>query len=653
MVIDDIFEKQRKDSLPPVSGTHVSLRYLAHPSERITALVLDFIFVFPLMSLIFAPFYREAVSSVLYQQAELASTSIVLGVFTVLLVIWLYFTLGTYFWQTTLGCKLLSLKIEDIERRKISFITAGARGFYLLINLFTLGFFSISLFEDIKVRTFHDRLTDTVVTSKFSNRGYVRRDQQVAFVMRLASLFMVLMVGFSPLKAFLTHFYEGKERSGQNFRGCVPMETLAARGNSSLERMENALALYAAGLLNSKCLGKEADFSLWQKGENAEAYLAKAFSTASQSKKSDTYLHKVCELHPAGYACQLAQVMIRWNGKGPDSDQFEFLMRDGPKYSLVWGVRRMLSSARYDETLNYLRRLDNEIYLGPFVVQSRLEALQGLNRSEEARVLFQAAYQSSDEKAQVRLASQVCSQFNGAESCAGLESPSCQSLLSGIEVDQSLLESKNSSVAWARSLSCGSANRELWSLRKMTLSNSDQQRWLTYISFRENGQIAEAEKTLLSLLEEGLSEERPLSFEGARELIFRFPSPENLAFVEKHWEKSSHKQKWYALARDLAWVFFEIGHEAKSFVLAHTVQSLNQEQHWTYVFTAAENAIYHRPSLARLDLIKGQRWLNAFKRMPEVERPERTLASAEEWTSSKLFRLVEKINEQSSRQRRP
>lgn len=442
---------------------------MASPFDRAAAVVIDhFIILMPFIYLVVAPFqYRMKEAAIVSDQMQM-SYSFVLAFFAVLVLLFTYQTICIWLWGATIGKYLLGLRVKGIfGEKRVRLFQAFVRTVFWSLSCLFLGIPFLASFSNLMRRPLHDRIADTTVLTlrrerqaavpSYQERSMVRGVYWACGVFLSILFLTALMTG----RDYLISESEPLARLEDDELLCDevaeaqmdwPGETAT---ESETNRLEIAMALFASGSVDRKCLQYEVEYLTLNKKESALVYLAKSFVYSDQSELSEMYLNKVCEFAKDSHECRLSEIVLHVSNDDWDlvSTNFDYDINNAPIYTLIWATRQFLDRQEYQSAKKFIDRLPDMKLLSDFMVPARAKILWGLREVDAAKGLELAAYSTLSEEAKLDVSSFLCYEelWN---SCENRESRSCKNLTTLVEkVDDSLSDLKTS-LAFLRKWEC-------------------------------------------------------------------------------------------------------------------------------------------------------------------------------------------------------
>ncbi len=358
--------------------------HLAHPIDRLAALILDLGVIFiPLFTLISAPIKRQMIESTLVNDWE---SVISLGAKAFIAVLFVYLIVHVFshlFFGTTFGKKIMGLQVVDIwSGSRPSLWNYFLRSFYLFFQFLGLGLPLVLALTNKKNRALHDQLTDTLVISTRPASAKEFSWWPLKAVVRLAGVGLIAIAIPSFLKVVATA------------AGTVDMSAIIFpnENNSTLncgpaESLHEAMSLVASGYMETSCLKEYADLEFVDGASpSGLGYLAKSFLYVENQALSDRYLEKVCEVEPSSASCTLAEFISYWSDG--DLESLERILERGKElnepYLSLWAIRYFQQAGNFQKALEYSKGLDENPKYGIYVKTQNLKANYFLGFTEKS-----------------------------------------------------------------------------------------------------------------------------------------------------------------------------------------------------------------------------------------------------------------------------
>ncbi|KYG61662.1 hypothetical protein AZI86_18375 [Bdellovibrio bacteriovorus] len=286
---------------------------IASVSDRLIALILDFLIFSPVVSLFIASFLKQTRTFFLLssssQEAFVAAALLTGLVFFLVVVLQAAFL---FFWQATPGQIFLQLRVVSYPhpQRRLTLNQCFLRSFLWCTGFLLLALPFLEVASHPLRRAFHERASDTgVITLKrrADDGPHPIESRFIGSWMRMSFLLLMLFVAIGFLQTYkelLAGHYRGT--SGTSLvENCKEMKDSDLKGSA---RLDAAFTLFLLEEISPECLNKEADVVLWENPVQAEGlgYLAKY--AAAEGDEQDKYFTKVCEDRKSG-VCILARFM--------------------------------------------------------------------------------------------------------------------------------------------------------------------------------------------------------------------------------------------------------------------------------------------------------------------------------------------------------
>ncbi len=575
MVLEDPFApntSKRKDRRAFQKSAHK----LAAPFDRLTAFLIDLLFLFPLVNIVFAPFHRESLRAYLFHFEEQASFYIALGVITLAIVFILYFAVIPYLFGATPGKKIMGLRVicpEENSQLRLS--QSVLRSIGILGEMAVMGLPLLGAFRDKLRRPLHDRIADTIVVSdrthfldspsawekKLANSAYL------SFALFIVCLFVPFL--FNKYKNYLTldHVPSG------NTSLCEVVDQNLPEWDQTEGRLEVAMTLYAAGAVDEECLGREADFMLWSGEESALAYLAKAFSLSDSPSLSDRYLEKVCKVDDKSQSCFLSELVGHWmDGKWKSvTSQLKEKILESQSFIKVWAIRHFFTSYYFSEVEDLLESLPRAESLGEFTSSYRTKTLFKKGQKEMAQVAFESSVENLKGDSRLSLAAWYCSEAN-LKGCSADYRSSCQHFSQLFKDQWDYLNDQNILLSYLRTTECSeNVPSELAKLKELE-EGSEIKYYLESLNFLNTGKKEEALKQLRRLVSLGLDSSRPLSYEAALKWLNFTDEDKDFETILGMWDLDHSRTKmWENLGQALIERLFQEGDLESSYKRAQKI----------------------------------------------------------------------------------
>lgn len=448
MVIEAITPKSHSKK-PPQGNTSLPYR-LASPTDRLAAAVLDWlVIVTPILVVLISPLKRAMTESVLLDTQTQFSMAVTMSVVVALVLIWLYQTVSVYLYGATPGKMAFGLRVVDFwDQSRPTLGACALRAVVVVFEVALAGLPWLAAFSDSRRRVMHDKIADTIVVANQRPSVLAPGIGQVAFVRGVyaAAVALVLMI----IAAATMEVFRGLE-SQEKFFGwtrsqeeapdhCREVDHALSEEDSmdgSL-RLETAMELFAAGLVDQECLQTEADRNLNHGPEDTSlGYLAMAFAVAEDPERSNEYLRQTCLSEPESEACHMTDIVLNWSSEDWNKvgRLFQKFDEKSSSHVLVWKLRYLMREGSYLSALNVLGHLQGRGHLAEFLVPERVKALWRSNRTGEADLVASTAFETMNTSGRKNLASWMC--YEELSYRCSMEPPlSCQELVKSAKADE-------------------------------------------------------------------------------------------------------------------------------------------------------------------------------------------------------------------------
>lgn len=575
MVIRDANEiiKQRAEDLSKASQG--SLPAMASPFDRIAAVVIDyFIVLLPLIYLVISPFQRSMKEAAIVDDQWQMTLSMSLIFLASLVLILFYQVVCIWLWGATVGKALMGLRVRSIWEEEISFIHSVSRAFFWVLSWLFFGVPFLATFSNYMRRPLHDRISDTVVVStkiEKSVRAPNQRETSVVRGVNWAFGTVLFLIVASLVVSMLVKWQSESELISSLELEDVLCPAVSeaheewpiAEGEKEIERLNVAMALYAAGSIDRRCLEGETESLMMGSEDSLALLLARSFVYAEYPDRSDMYLEKVCADSPESEECHFSKIIAAVSSGEWDhvEDEFEALSKqiEGSKtsnqYMAIWGVRQFLKRDNYIQAKNFMKYVPQVSALSNFYLPAQAKILWGLEKVEEVSGIESIAYSTINDDAKLDLASFLCFEqiWN---SCENKNSSSCKqvSLLAN-EYDDSLTTVK-ASLAYLRKWECDAGERPDYESLHSLAMQPDVRALVLSLS-------ASGTEGFNDLLGDPMVDEE-LASEVSRRILERTNSQGLIKTLFEDWQSARQTLGWKKLGETLFNKYFERKQYAES-----------------------------------------------------------------------------------------
>ena len=528
--------------------------------DRIIASMLDLSFLSLLFLLLLAPIKRQMLIFQLTDQDQFFFMIFVLAFAILTLAGLLYRVLSTIILKgSTPGKFLLNLKVVDIwSNQPLSIVKTIVREFFWILNTTLFCVPHLGIFAHEQRRPLHDRIADSIVIStkgRFANRPTYLEHIFCTGVIFAFSCCVCFGFVFYYYKAGLQNINKKNllELLSSHKEVCENVSEAEAQWSyldevEDLSRLEIALTLHGGYLIDDECLDKEVQ-NAFKNNENLDlAYLGNAFITSNNSKLSDEYLKKTCQIAPDSQACLLSQIVLLWTEKQWDEASQKFHSIDSLQASpfiKVWAIKHFERVKAFQDEIETIEQLWHIKPLKNYLMSHRVAALWGLRKKSHARIAFQSALHILPQEDILSLSGWYCLQ-NFKDSCQSEILSDCRNFTNAIHTDPSLLENSIFSLAYIKIKTCSQKDNVDYVALADEMVEMPALQLLRSMKLIQEGSLDQAAEVLKELInEENLNNQKPSPYlEEGREL---------LALITKnHSEIQMLSEDWLAMNR-LTW----------------------------------------------------------------------------------------------------
>ena len=313
---------------------------LASASDRVLALLFDFLILSPVISLAVAGLMRQTKTFFLLNSASQEGLVAAALVFVaIVFCVVLLQTLSLYYWQATPGQFFMQIRVISYpqEKERLSINQCLVRALLWSCGFIFLAIPFLEVLSHSLRRSFHERASDTLVITlkkNFDEGPYPIESKFIASWLRMSFLFLLLFAVMGYFKTYQSlRVGEFREKGQSNPYVCKEIKDLDFAG---ISRLDAALSLFLLDEISPECLDKESEASLWSDPVNSQdlAYLAKVFVTEGDVKKE--YLGKVCT-QPDSASCAIARYLNE-DGQVQDIE---------PYRAQLWTARFLISEEKF------------------------------------------------------------------------------------------------------------------------------------------------------------------------------------------------------------------------------------------------------------------------------------------------------------------
>lgn len=413
---------------------------LADPLSRWAALVVDFIVQVPIISLILSSVKKQVlISEWLGKGLDYQVYIIVYVVFAALLIVF-YQGLFTAFFGGTPGKLFFGLRVISIwneERPSVS--SSFVRAIYWCLGAFALFLPHLALFYHRERRPIYDRLADTVVVAQ---EKYAVGPPESSFSGFLKLVLTVFYVGiFVVLTQVLFNTYQTKRpdqstrlfwQNDQDTCHAISKHLDTKQNLNPNIRIEEALSLYAIGLIDDECLDREADNVLWNYKPTTAAYAAKAMLFIDEKTVFAKYLTKTCEEKKEKDYCLLVRTLKKEasaaDTKNQTNDKAYFNLSKSPHKDIrLWALKYWIKEHEYAHALDLMELLSADDLIYSYLNLTRAKALWLTGQAEASRTVLNTFIPTTVGAQKTEMAAWLCYQET-LDGCSTKQAKACQKL---------------------------------------------------------------------------------------------------------------------------------------------------------------------------------------------------------------------------------
>jgi uncharacterized RDD family membrane protein YckC len=543
MVIEDTHLIKKKNQKTENSK---DIFNLADPIDRAAAFIVDgFIVLMPILLLLNAPFKRMFYSSVILDDNTDLMFSVVYGIIVNLFVITFYSTIFTALFGGTLGKKFLGLEVLNVwTRKRPSFSSSLLRSFSWWLGLITLGFSFLSMYSNSLRRTLHDRISETMVVNN-------RNKKVSAPTIYEASIVKGIFVGFVGfifiLLFFLIHnSYKSINISSRFTQMLEEKGNLCQRVGDEIERynsnnletirLELAMALYAAGVIDESCLDLEANYLFKQDKIFPIVYLAKSFVHSDRAKLSNSYLERVCSLDKNSKECLMSNIVELWDKEEWNliNEKFQNVDSNWPLYIKIWAIRNSVKQGDMEFAQKLISEIPELYSFKKFIVEFKAKIYYNTNNNENNNAYMDLALSMLQEEEKTHLSTWLCYQKVSKE-CSQSKQSVCDNVKnesSGESEESGLKSLTHLRINWCDGFKAVNSNRFNREVEKL------QQALKTLLVDRKKGE------DILWSIYKGKEYKDEVREEAVRYLIESTSSESSLQKLIIFWKNKPHMLEW-------------------------------------------------------------------------------------------------------------
>lgn len=440
---------------------NVETKVHIHPTyiwDRIAAFVIDCIAIFWIADLFASPIKKQLDQSLLLENDGAMSVQMVLISLIYVCVFVVYHTAAIYFFKQTIGKKVFKIEVRSIwEGRSVTLYASFTRALLQLFSAGLIFFPFLSLFYDKKRRVLHDKITETFTFAHGRTSPEPTRSELLwVHVIYAVVLAHIALIGTFQYQSLKEKYSTVSELVTHPDYLCEDV-TIARDSWSRLEesRLDVALSLYNANMIDEECLGVEAQRSISFEEEQDKAYFAMGLIHQGSAELSASYIEKVCEYNTTGESCMLIQLLEAFS-----SQNYELSNRiltkwsgDMSTYASLIAMRQFYFEKKFKLASEKIEELWDVVPLKKYLSMYRTLVHYELKNYEKAQEAFILTYPDLDFDQQKVLSALVCEKET-ENSCLHSVSKSCKKLEENI-VESELGElSEKEFVSYLKYASC-------------------------------------------------------------------------------------------------------------------------------------------------------------------------------------------------------
>lgn len=432
---------------------------LAYVWDRLAAFVVDFLIVSFLANIFLSPFKKKIQAAILSEHDGAINFYVFCIVFGASVIFILYHAISIYLFKKTIGKRVFGLEVAPIVHgQQFTIMTAFVRACGLFVSIILFFFPLLEVFSNRLRRPMHDRLSDTYV------KGLTKTGASPSMVEKLwvRLVYVVVMANVAVVVAAQVMFFRQDIENLSEF--VTQPEYLCDAVTDAKEtwpkkekvsRLDIALTLYGSDSVSEDCLDKEAQRAMSYGEELEKAYLAKAFIYEHDTKLSDKYLKKVCDLKETSDSCLLTQMITKWSEK--DWKSANALLEKQKFHSpfmKVWAIKHYDKVQDYSELMSLADSMWPNKALNDFIGKYKTLTLWKLDKTSESKELFQSTYGYMPDSRKTSFLSDVCN-LEIEKGCATNSFSGCKLLVDKMKTEVSESVSEETLLTYIKTNKCG------------------------------------------------------------------------------------------------------------------------------------------------------------------------------------------------------
>lgn len=379
---------------------------VASVHDRLLSFILDFLIFTPFLGLIHFVVIKKMTLS--FYTGNFSNEVFLYGLFFVIsnfMVIAGLHALWVYFFSATPGQMFLKVKVKSFDG-KITWTQSLQRGFGFCFSLLSLGFGFVGILSHRRRQAWYERMSDTIVITTKDEPYNTPHWMELKFFEQFSFIgFSMFLIFTSVVMGKIYHAAdEGHFKQSELLQASYLCESVGDDSLQGASRLDKALALFKMGSISESCALSEADFALWTKSSemNAWGYLLKSQVYSYDFSKSDRYADLTCQ-NPESKACQVI--------RHPHSLLDDF-------YSARYFVyQNHLNMAQYSEAQKLLAGFRPEPEFQDFLISENMKNLWRQGRYEQAQGAWLQVSSVSSDEGVLQGAAWFCEQSLKRDSC--------------------------------------------------------------------------------------------------------------------------------------------------------------------------------------------------------------------------------------------
>lgn len=336
--------------------------------------------------------------------------------FLLLCVLMVVFTIAWFFayqifclrrWQSTLGQRVLGLKVTSIWGAELTTEAIVLRSWGLLLTVIGLGVPALGVLSNSRRRAFHDRLSDTMVVSLQAAHSALEPTKSERVFVRgvYAGLMGLVLLAGTVVCLELPNLV----RHLDVLEDSLCSDVTAAHEEDHQSRIALAHELFAASLIDADCLKQEAYNTIYNvKFQKDLGYLALAMVYESEPEVAERYAQMVCATNATTEPCVLIEMLRSDDTHGHVSERLSTLSKSSFPYARVWAIRSYMRLQQYEAALRVLNSTSDDKNLTPFSLRIRTQAYLTLKQVDKAELTAQIGLEVLPADQAADLASFMC-----------------------------------------------------------------------------------------------------------------------------------------------------------------------------------------------------------------------------------------------------